>query len=344
VNKYHLSISLTITLAISLIIVPLNTQASNLINNERVTDQKNCFSWVFSDYNSWRNMMSKKYKKKIKSPEKREQALTRFDSLFGQEKFDFYQSNLSCSTFNYLVDGNTVKGYVIKPKHAKGKLPVLIYNRGGNGNYGGVVFGSMMHNLFPIANEGFVIIGSQYRGTFTKNAAAQDEFGGDDVNDVIALLDFVPHIKDADQHRVGMYGASRGGMQTHLAVKRVKNIKAIATIAGSSDLLKGLSYRPEMENVFKHRIPHYNKNKVAELEKRSVLKWVDELSPNIPILLLHGTKDKRVSVNHSIDLAAALSKNKVPHKLVLYPEDNHGLRQNREQANQELVNWFQAYL
>jgi len=74
VNKYHLSISLTITLAISLIIVPLNTQASNLINNERVTDQKNCFSWVFSDYNSWRNMMSKKYKKKIKSPEKREQA------------------------------------------------------------------------------------------------------------------------------------------------------------------------------------------------------------------------------------------------------------------------------
>ncbi len=48
--------------------------------------------------------------------------------------------------------------------------------------------------------------------------------------------------------------------------------------------------------------------KIEELEKRSVLKWVTDLPPNVPILLLHGTNDKRVSVNHSIDLAAALSK------------------------------------
>ena len=331
-------------LIISLVISSFSTQASNLINDERIKDQKSCFTWIFTDYDSWRNGMKKKYKKKIKSDEKREQALTRFDSLFGKEKFDFYQSNLSCSTFKYLVDGNTVNGYVIKPKLSKGKLPVLIYNRGGNGNFGGVVFGSMMRNLFPIANEGFVIIGSQYRGTFTENSSAHDEFGGNDVNDVTALLDYIPSIEGADEQRIGMYGASRGGMQTHLALKKAKNIKAIATIAGNSDLLKGLTYRPEMEKVFKHRIPDYEKNKVAELEKRSVLKWVSGLSPNVPILLLHGTKDKRVSVNHSIDLAVALSKNKIPHKLVLYPEDNHGLRKNKEKANKELVSWFREHL
>ena len=331
-------------LIISLVFSSFCTQASNLINDERIKDQKSCFTWIFTDYDSWRNGMKKKYKKKIKSDEKREQALTRFDSLFGKEKFDFYQSNLSCSTFKYLVDGNTVNGYVIKPKLAKGKLPVLIYNRGGNGNFGGVVFGSMMRNLFPIANEGFVIIGSQYRGTFTKNSSAHDEFGGNDVNDVTALLDYIPSIEGADEQRFGMYGISRGGMQTHLALKKVKNIKAIATVAGNSDLLKGLTYRPEMEKVFKNRIPDYEKNKVAELEKRSVLKWVSSLSPNVPILLLHGTKDKRVSVNHSIDLAAALSKNNIPHKLVLYPEDSHGLRKNKEKANKELVSWFREHL
>ena len=27
-------------------------------------------------------------------------------------------------------------GYIIKPKVIKNKLPVLIYNRGGNGNFG----------------------------------------------------------------------------------------------------------------------------------------------------------------------------------------------------------------
>jgi dipeptidyl aminopeptidase/acylaminoacyl peptidase len=315
-----------------------------LINDERITDEKSCFTWVFTDYASWRNWMEKKFKRKIKSEEKLKQALNQFDSRFGKKKFDFYQSNLYCSTFNYSVDGNTVKGYIIKPKALKGKLPVLIYNRGGNGNFGGVVFASMMHNLFPIANEGFVIIGSQYRGTFTKNPSAYDEFGGSDVNDVTALLNYIPSIEGADEKRIGMYGASRGGMQTHLAMKKVKNIKAIATIAGESDLLKGLTYRPEMEKVLKHRIPDYEENKVAELEKRSVLNWAADLSPNVPILLLHGTNDKRVSVNHSIDLAASLKKNNIPHKLVLYPDDNHGLMKNKEQANKELVSWFRKYL
>jgi len=336
VNKY--------LLIISLVVSSFSTQASNLINDERVKDQKSCFTWVFTDYASWRNSMERKFRRKIKTEEKLNQALTRFDSRFGKEKFDFYQSNLSCSTFKYLVDGNTVNGYVIKPKLSKGELPVLIYNRGGNGNFGGVVFGSMMNNLFPIANEGFVIIGSQYRGTFIKNPSAHDEFGGSDINDVTALFDYIPSIEGADEKRIGMYGASRGGMQTHLAVKNAKNIKAIATIAGNSDLLKGLTYRPEMEKVFKHRIPDYEKNKVAELEKRSVLKWVNDLSTNVPILLLHGTNDKRVSVNHSIDLAAALSASNIPHKLVLYPDDNHGLMQNKEKANKELVSWFREYL
>ena len=335
-NKYLLIISLAIS--------SFSTQASNLINDERVTDQKSCFTWIFTDYASWRNGMEKKFKRKIKSEEKLNQALTRFDSRFGKEKFDFYQSNLSCSTFNYSVDGNTVKGYVIKPKVSKGKLPVLIYNRGGNGNFGGVVFGSMMHNLFPIANEGFVIIGSQYRGTFTKNSSAHDEFGGSDVNDVTALLDYIPSIEGADSQRVGMYGASRGGMQTFLALKNAKNIKAVATIAGATDLLNELEFRPAMEKVYSRRIPNYDKNKVTELDKRSVLKWVNELSPNVPILLLHGEDDQRVSVNSSIALAAALSQNNISHKLVVYPDDNHFLMQNKDKANKELVNWFREYL
>jgi len=221
---------------------------------------------------------------------------------------------------------------------------VLIYNRGGNGNFGGVVFGSMMSNLFPIANEGFVIIGSQYRGTFIKKSSVSDEFGGSDVNDVTALLDYIQNIEGADVQRIGMYGASRGGMQTHLALKQTSKIKAIATIAGATDLLKELDFRPAMEKVYANRIPDYDKNKVAELKRRSVLTWVDELSQNIPILLLHGEDDKRVSVNNSIELAEALTKHNIPHKLIVYPNDNHRLMKNKEKANKELISWFREYL
>jgi dipeptidyl aminopeptidase/acylaminoacyl peptidase len=298
---------------------------------------------VFADYDSWLNQMKKKYEKRAKSEEAVNKKLARFDSMFGQEKYDLYKSSLDCSTFEYEVDSHTVKGYVIKPKVADKKLPVLIYNRGGNGNFGGVVFASMMHNLFPIAKEGFVIIGSQYRGTFSKSDTL-DEFGGKDVKDVTALLNFIPFINGADSSRVGMFGASRGGMQTHLAVKSSSNIKAIATIAGITDLTIGLTYRPAMEKVYEKRIPYYLENKQQELDKRSVLKWADELSPKLPILLLHGTDDKKVSVKHSENFAAELAKNNIPHKLVLYPNDSHGLVRNKESSNKELVSWFQQHL
>lgn len=327
----------------TLVFSSVATQASDFINDKSIKNQKNCFNHIFKDYASWRGFIKDKRKKRIKSEEKLSKGMLAFDSMFGEEKFNLFKDNLSCITFKYIVDGLEVSGYAIKPKSNEKKLPVLIYNRGGNGNYGSVVFGSMMYNLFPIANEGFVIIGSQYRLSRTKGVLL-DEFGGNDVNDVTALLNFIPNIEGADAQRIGMYGASRGGMQTHLALKKTNKIKAIATIAGATDLLKELDFRPAMEKVYAKRIPDYDKNKVAELEKRSVLKWVSELSPNIPILLLHGDNDKRVSVNNSIELASALDKNGIPHKLVVYPNDNHGLMKNKGKANKELVSWFRKYL
>lgn len=330
-------------LALGLFASSFLSHASVQINDEQITNQRTCFTSIFSEYDTWRSFVEKKRKKRAKSNEKLAKGMLQFDSLFGEEKFDKYKNRLSCITFTYQVDGLDVSGYLIKPKSNKNKLPVLVYNRGGNGNFGSVVFGSMMNNLFPIANQGFVIIGSQYRLSRSKGVLL-DEFGGKDVNDVMALLNYIPKIEGADPQRIGMFGASRGGMQTFLAAKKATNVKAVATIAGATDLLKELQFRPAMENVYKHRIPDYEKNKISELEKRSVLKWVNELSPKVPVLLLHGAKDKRVSVNSSIELAAALSSNDIPHKLVVYPEDNHWLANSKNSANKELVSWFEKHL
>ncbi|WP_299569785.1 prolyl oligopeptidase family serine peptidase [uncultured Shewanella sp.] len=320
-----------------------NAQANKLINDDSVSNQTNCFNSIFAEYDTWHKFMEEKYRKKIKIEHKFNKALSQFDAMFGAEKFNHFKANLSCSTFSYTVNNTEVMGYVIKPKEYEAKLPVLIYNRGGNGNFGSVVFGTMMYELFPIVEQGFVIIGSQYRGVHVKQPSAKDEFGGKDVSDVIALLDLIPNIEGADPQRIGMYGGSRGGMQTHLAMKQASGIKAIATIAGVSDLQQGLLERPEMENVYKKRIPYYGLKKDAELSKRSVINWVNDLSPNVPILLIHGTEDKRVAADQSIVLADALTKYDIPHKLVLYPDD-HYLRNSKEQVNLELVNWFQKYL
>ncbi|MEZ9819502.1 alpha/beta hydrolase family protein [Shewanella sp. 10N.286.45.A1] len=334
---------LTILLLL-LAISPLYAQAQDLINHADIKNQKDCFSSIFKDYQSWRSAMKVKFSKPIQSEVQLSRKLTQFDLMFGEELFDLYKSEIDCRTFQYKVNGLFVSGYLMKPKTAPNKLPVLIYNRGGNGRFGSVVFGSMMRNLFPIAQQGFVIIGSQYRGLHNESTMFQDEFGGLDVDDVVALFDYIPNIEGADAKRIGMYGASRGGMQTHLAIKKNNNVKAIATIAGNVDLVKDLGYRPNMEKVYRNRIINYQENKALELKKRSVITWADKLSKEIPILLIHGSNDKRVSVKHSIALAEALKTNNVPHKLVIYPEDDHFLSINKKQSEQELVSWFKTYL
>jgi len=334
-----------LTITHSFVSLASPSDANKPINVQEVTNFINCFGGQFTNYEKWRGFIKDKYAKKSKSEEILNKRLAWFDSMFGQEDFNKYKANLSCYNFTYPVDGGQVHGYIIKPKEHEQDLPTLIYNRGGNGRFGAVVFGSMMHNLFPIANEGFVIIGSQYRGSFSQKNDL-DEFGGQDVKDVTALLKYIPDISGADATRIGMFGYSRGGMQTHLAVKQAKGagIKAIATLAGNTNLLRGLDYRPAMEKVYSRRIPSYQKNKQTELANRSVLTWVDELSKEMPILLIHGSSDKKVSVQHSLDFAHSLTEHKVPHKLVIYKGDDHGLKENKQKADQEIVSWFKAHL
>ncbi|MBM7074378.1 S9 family peptidase [Shewanella sp. 202IG2-18] len=329
---------------LSLALSSFLTQAANIINDERVTTQQDCFRSIFSSYEAWYGFIEKKNNKKFKGDkDKLNRAMNGFDKIFGKEKYEHYKKHLVCQSISYKVDGVDVAGFVIKPKVSDKKYPVLVYNRGGNGGYGSMIFANMMRGLFPIAEQGFVIIGSQYRGSLTKEDNL-DEFGGKDVNDVVELFKLIPNIVGADAERIGMFGGSRGGMQTFLALKEVSNIKAVAASSGNYDLVRGLEIRPAMENVYKHRIPNYFVNKLQELEKRSTLQWVHQLPKDVPVLLIHGAKDKRVSVEHSEKLAAALNVHKIPHKLVVYPEGNHYFSKNRNKQQQEIVNWFKTYL
>ena len=79
-------------------------------------------------------------------------------------------------------------------------------------------------------------------------------------------------LKNVDSTKVAMYGSSQGGMQTFLALQKMPEVKAVASIYRVSDLLRILKFRPSMEEVYKIRIPNYILNKEVEFGKRSVLK------------------------------------------------------------------------
>jgi dipeptidyl aminopeptidase/acylaminoacyl peptidase len=248
-------------------------------------------------------------------------------------------AQLECLAFTYTVDGLTVDGHMVKPKRAAGnKLPVLVYNRGGNIRDTPLSPQQLVRDQMQWAKQGYIVISSQYRGR------GHDEFGGRDVNDVLALLPIIDGMPDADADRIGMFGISRGSIMTYLSAARSKRIKAIAIWGGVSDLLTEVPRRPEMERLMARLIPEYAANREQALKDRSVLYWMERLDPGLPVLLLHGDADVQVSVVNATAMAQKLKERGQPHKLVIYPNGDHALVKYRKEVLGELMGWFNQYL
>ena len=257
------------------------------------------------------------------------------ESLVPARMFAFARAAFDCHVVTYDSGGHTVSGYVVRPKGDDAdRLPLLVYNRGGNGAFGRLDALQLFQTLLPLAKAGHVVVASQYRDA--------DEFGGRDVDDVMRLIDLSRTLPGTDGERVFLLGQSRGAMMSYLVARRRSDITAMATIAGATDLCAGLAWRPEMERVYRARIPGYADDKQAALRERSALRWAEHLPGGMPVLLLHGEADDRVSVDDSRAMAARLRQLDRPHRLVVYPGDDHSLRQNRRAAHAEIVAWFRS--
>lgn len=265
---------------------------------------------------------------------------------FPRQMYDDAMAQVECRYIAYESDGFPISGYLIAPKHTAGKrLPVIVYNRGGNGSFGAITFAEALHSLVPYAQQGFVVVASQYRGSGDSEPEKYgfDEFGGADVRDVEKLLALVDRIPQADPDNIFMLGASRGVMMSYLVARNSDHIRAIASINGDADLESDLAFRPEMERVYIGRIPGYETRKKEALAERSVIHWAEELPRDMPILLIHGGRDERVDPENGPRLKSRLDAIGHPNRLIVYPEDNHSLHQNWNNAREEIITWFRSH-
>jgi dipeptidyl aminopeptidase/acylaminoacyl peptidase len=70
---------------------------------------------------------------------------------------------IEIKSITYLSDGLNVKGYLVAPKNAE-KLPCVIFNRGGNREFGAWNDLAAAALLGRVASWGYVVVASQYRG------------------------------------------------------------------------------------------------------------------------------------------------------------------------------------
>lgn len=303
-----------------------------------IVNSRSCFTGSFENYDTWldrRRETNKKFN------------AAAFEKHVPRERYERAKSKLDCQRFLYTVDGVTVVGFSVRPISQEEALPVIIYNRGGNAAYAKIKFRTLFNHIIPLAEQGFFVIASQYRGSGLQREGidpGKDEFGGKDVDDVMALFDLIDAFPFTNKTRIGMFGWSRGAFMSFLVSTRTDRLSALVVGGAPSDILEEVKARPGMERVFEARIPDYKNNREAALKSRSVIYWAEKLPKSTPILILHGQSDKNVTVNSALKLAAELQQQEIPYRLVVYEGGSHGLLEYNQQVNDEVAAWFTSKL
>ena len=262
---------------------------------------------------------------------------------FDPARFDYF-TQVEVYGITYTSDGLKVKGFLLQPK-TEGIYPAIIYNRGGSLDFGSLTHGAAsigLGELARLAAHGYVIAASQYRGN--GGGEGQEEYGGADIHDVLNLIPLLEAQPKADANRLGMFGWSRGGMTSFLTLKETDRVKAVAVGGPSTDLLRSIVDRPELDEWWSRFIPNYNVNKRDVLIKRSAEQWAHELPKNVPILMLQGENDMALPVDYTLKFALELSKHKVPYRLLKFEVGSHSLKEYHNEVFDNLFRWFDKYL
>jgi len=258
-------------------------------------------------------------------------------SLPFPEDYDGMLAGVDVREFFYRSDGLKVKGYMAQPKRP-GKYPCIIYNRGGIGAFSSFNVPLAQRILGEMASWGYVVITTQLRGN--DGSDGKEDFGGEDLADVLNLIPLLGRVESADTTRIGMYGRSSGGMKTYLALARTDRIKAAVIIGASADLKHIQEVRPALDSLYATVIPGYRQHRERLLEERSMAYWPEKLNKKTPILLMHGAGDWRVPAEESFVAAQALYKSGHPFRFVFFEEDDHAISANRDEVNRLTRMWF----
>lgn len=262
--------------------------------------------------------------------------------LLSKEDFERQRAyeGFECRRIQYLSDDLKVVGFLWKPKGTEGKkLPLIIYNRGGNREFGKLTPWTQ-RGFYSFVSNGFVVIASQYRGN--DGGEGREEFGGADVRDVLNLIPLARSLGYADMNNVFLLGWSRGGMMTALALKSGIPVNAAAIGGGPGDLVATTQDRPAFIEMWKEMMPGFDTRRDELLRERSAIYWADRI--NVPLLLMHGGADWRVDPGETLALAQKLQALGKTYELIVYANDDHRLSANRADSTQRTIEWFRRHM
>ncbi len=259
-------------------------------------------------------------------------------ALDGEDRQRF--DGVSLYDITYRSEGLNIRGFLALPPATGEPMPAVVFNRGGSGPKGALNDVSASQVLCLYASWGYVAVASNYRGT--GGSGGEEEWGAGDVNDAMNVLPLLHSFSYVDNDRIGLVGGSRGGMMALQMLARTDAFRAAVTF-GAPTAIYGL---PSSAYIYKTMSRYLGRagDHDAEAKQRSAVEWTGELSKTTPLLVLHGSGDRRVDPEHALLLGMQLQKHRVPYRLVMYENADHVLAGRRKESNLEIRQWLDTYV
>ncbi len=271
-----------------------------------------------------------------------------YDSLYYEKART--TKEFECLKIKYQSDSVKVEAWLYKPiKTTNKKWPIIIYNRGGMGNFGNLEETNLV-DFHKMAENGYVVIATKTR--FSGERGKFDQHGGIDVDDIVNLKNVYEKLEYVDTTNVFMYGFSRGGQNTYQASLRMK-LNAMVVTAGTTDWISRANERKEFEEGwtddnqalnylgFKKVFLDWETNKEKLLKERSAIYWADKIT--VPVLILHSRLDTKVPCDDAIKMIQQLQKYNKEYSAILYDEPSHSLPFTHFDSFIQMFKWFEKH-
>lgn len=242
-----------------------------------------------------------------------------------------------------------IPSFLITPKNASGKLPVLISIHGGPEGQSLANFNAL--NQFWANELGIAVLVPNVRGSsgYGKSYLKLDNgvLRENSVKDIGALLDWIATQPNLDASRVAVIGGSYGGYMSLASMAHYnERLKCGIDLFGVSNFVSFLKntsgYRVDLRRV------EYGDERDPEMAKHLV-----NISPltnikNItkPMFIYQGENDPRVPLSESEQMVEALKKNGVKVSYVRAKDEGHGMKKkaNRDYTYAAMAEFFKKYL
>jgi dipeptidyl aminopeptidase/acylaminoacyl peptidase len=246
-------------------------------------------------------------------------------------------------------DGSKVQYFVVKPYgfEAGKKYPVVMLIHGGpQGNWG--YSWSYRWNQQVFAAAGYVVVMPNPRGSTGYGQKFIDEINGDwggkPFDDIMAVADHVViDLPYADTSRMTAAGASYGGYMIDWILGHTQRFKALVSHAGVYNLTSEFGATEELWFPLWEfgGVPW---DKADDYAKWSPASYVKDF--HTPTLVTGGELDFRVPYNQDLELFTALQMQKIPSKLVMFPDEGHWVLkpQNSLLWYRTVMDWLDSWV